>query len=81
MTSTVDTSGRVEIPLHVRDAVGLKPGSTVDIVVRDGVVVLVPTTTPMRLVQRGGGVVAEPEQPLPTLTAEDVRLALEAGRR
>jgi AbrB family looped-hinge helix DNA binding protein len=71
----------VEIPAHVRDALGLSPGSTVEIVARDGVVVLVPTTTPMRLVERGGGVVAEPDQPLPTLTAEDVRLALEASRR
>jgi hypothetical protein len=35
----------------------------------------------MRLVERGGGVVAEPELPLPTLTAEDVRRALDAGRR
>ncbi len=71
----------MEIPAHMRDALGLSPGSSVDVVIRDGVIVLVPTITPMRLVERGGGVVAEPEQPLPTLTAEDVRLALEAGRR
>jgi len=44
----------------------------VDVVVHDGVIVLVPTITPMRLVERGGGVVAEPELPLPTLTTERV---------
>jgi AbrB family looped-hinge helix DNA binding protein len=72
MTSMVDTGGRVEIPAHMRDALGLSPGSSVDVVVRDGVIVLVPTITPMRLVERGGGVVAEPELPLPTLTTERV---------
>jgi AbrB family looped-hinge helix DNA binding protein len=81
MTTTIDAGGRVTIPEQLRDALGLSVGSIVDVVARDGVIVLVPAPVPMRLVERGGGVVAEPEEPLPTLTAEDVRSALEAGRR
>jgi AbrB family looped-hinge helix DNA binding protein len=81
MMTTIDAGGRVVIPKQIRDAIGLSPGATIDVGLRDGVIVLVPATATMRLVERGGGVVAEPEQPLPTLTAEDVRSALEAGRR
>jgi AbrB family looped-hinge helix DNA binding protein len=76
----IDAGGWVMIPKHIRDAVGLSPGAAVDVVVRDGAILLVPAITPMQLVERGGGLVAEPERPLPTLTAEDVRSVLEASR-
>jgi AbrB family looped-hinge helix DNA binding protein len=79
--TVIDAGGRVMLPKHIRDAIGLSPGTAVDVVVRDGAVLLVPATVPMRLVEREGGLVAEPETPLPTLTAEDVRSALEASRR
>jgi AbrB family looped-hinge helix DNA binding protein len=81
MMTTIDAGGRVVIPKQIREAIGLSPGSAIDVAVRDGIIVLVPATSPMRLVEREGGVVAEPEQPLPTLTAEEVRSVLEAGRR
>jgi AbrB family looped-hinge helix DNA binding protein len=79
--ATIDAAGWVMIPKHIRDAVGLSPGTAVEVVVRDGAILLVPVIAPMRLVERGGGLVAEPETPLPTLTAEDVRAVLEASRR
>jgi hypothetical protein len=40
-----------------------------------------PASVPMRLVRRGKTVAVEPDQPLPTLTAEEVRTILESGRR
>jgi len=79
--TTIDAGGWVMIPKHIRDAVGLAPGTAVEVVVRDGAILLVPAVVPMQLVERGGGLVAEPETLLPTLTAEDVRSVLEAIRR
>jgi hypothetical protein len=46
-----------------------------------GAIVMRPAPVPMRLVERGPAVAVEPEEPLPILTASDVRAALESGRR
>lgn len=81
MLAIIDAGGHVAIPEVVRSALGLSSGSTVDVVVQDGVIVLVPTAAGMRLVKREGGAVAETEQPLPVLTAAEVRRVLETGRR
>lgn len=40
-----------------------------------------PATTPVRLVDRDGALVAEADTDLPVLTAEQVRDALESTRR
>jgi AbrB family looped-hinge helix DNA binding protein len=43
MATTITSKGRVTIPKHIRDALGLRPGSAVDFAVDDaGQVVLVP---------------------------------------
>ncbi len=81
MRTTIDRAGRVIVPKQIRDALGLADGTALEIDVRDGVVVMEPPTTAVKLVRRGGGIVAEPDQKLPKLTAERVREALEAGRR
>lgn len=81
MRTTIDDAGRVIVPKAIRDALGLVGGSPLEIELRDGTVVLEPPATPVRLVRRKGALVAEPEKPLPKLTAAQVRAALEAGRR
>lgn len=81
MRTTIDSGGRVVIPRAIRDELGLSPGTAVEVVARDGVVCVAPAGTPMKLVRRGRGRVAEADRALPTLTAEEVRATLEAGRR
>jgi len=81
MRTTIDAAGRVIVPKAIRDALGLVDGTALEIELRDGAVVLEPPPTPVKLVRRGRGVVAEPERPLPKLTAEQVRAVLETGRR
>lgn len=81
MSTTIDAGGRVVIPKHLRDATGLLPGARVDIVVRDGMVVLVPVHAKIALVERDGTLAAEAEGEMPTLTTEAVRDAIEAARR
>ncbi|MBI4704921.1 MAG: AbrB/MazE/SpoVT family DNA-binding domain-containing protein [Deltaproteobacteria bacterium] len=81
MTATIDAGGRVVIPKAIRVQLGLAPGASVELLVRDGVVVLAPKTASLRLVKRGGGWVADPEEPVPKLTADEVRATLEGVRR
>lgn len=81
MSTTIDSGGRVVIPKTVRDALGLAPGARVEVVARDGLVVIVPQSAPMRLVERDGLLVAVADGELPTLTVDTVRDVLEASRR
>jgi AbrB family looped-hinge helix DNA binding protein len=81
MKTAIDAAGRIVIPKAIRDRLELSPDVALDIAVRDGVIVIEPTPTPMALEDRTGGVVAVPESDLPPLTAEDVRRALEGTRR
>ncbi|MBW0093114.1 AbrB/MazE/SpoVT family DNA-binding domain-containing protein [Pseudonocardia sp. KRD-184] len=40
------SKGQITIPQQVRQELGLEPGDEVDVVVRDGVATIVPTTGP-----------------------------------
>jgi len=53
----------------------------VEIRERDGMLGIEPVATAMTLKQRGGGMVAVPEEPLPALTDAMVRATLERTRR
>lgn len=81
MRTTIDAAGRVVIPKAVRDAAGLGAGTEVEVDFRDGRIEIEPTTLPMRVVERGGGVVIDPGVELPPLTTDDVRDVLEHVRR
>lgn len=81
MKTAIDASGRVVIPKAIRDSLRLGPEVALEIVVRDGSIIIEPAPTPMMLEEREGGVVAVPESKLPPLTADDVRRALEDIRR
>ena len=81
MKTALDAAGRVVIPKALRQALGLKPGQELEIRAGDGRLEIEVAPTPMRLEKRGKGVVAVPKGDLPSLTAEEVREALERVRR
>lgn len=81
MRITIDSAGRLVVPKSIRDELGLRGGEELEIVERDGRIEIEPVPTPMRLVDRGGVLVAEAEDPLPPLTDEVVRDTVEKTRR
>lgn len=81
MEASIDKAGRVVIPKALRDALGLRPGSRLEIHEVDGQLLLRekgPGTTVRR---RDGRPVLEADDEVDVLTAHDVRDLLERGRR
>ena len=81
MQTTIDAAGRIVVPKRLRDELQLQPGQSLEIAARDGRLEIEVPPTPMRLERRDGRLVAVPDEPLPTLTATEVRDALERLRR
>lgn len=77
MEATVDSVGRVVIPKVLRDALGLRPGSTVDISPYGAGLQLLPTGRTARLIHESGVLVATGE----TQIDDDVFGLIDAGRR
>ena len=81
METTIDRAGRVVISKAIRDTVGLGDGGRVEVVERDGQIIISPLPVAKRLVERHGVTVCVADEPLPVLTADQVRELLESGRR
>jgi AbrB family looped-hinge helix DNA binding protein len=78
MEAVVDQAGRVVLPKAIRDALGLLPGTKVDITPYGAGAQLVATGRTARLVDEDGVLVAESE----TTVDDDVMFALiDAGRK
>jgi AbrB family looped-hinge helix DNA binding protein len=78
MQATIDSVGRIVVPKPLRDALGLTPGSTVDISRYGAGLQLVPTGRTARLVDESGVLVATGD----TAIDDDVVFGLiDAGRR
>ena len=78
MEATIDSVGRIVVPKPLRDALGLAPGSTVDISRYGAGLQLVPTGRTARLVDESGVRVAAADTPID----DDVVFGLlEPGRR
>jgi AbrB family looped-hinge helix DNA binding protein len=58
MKSTIDEAGRVVIPKAIREAAGLKPGAPLMIEYRNGRVEIERKSPKVRLVRKGGVLVA-----------------------
>ena len=78
MEATVDSVGRIVVPKPLRDALGLAPGTTVDITLYGAGLQLVPSGRMARLQEVDGSLVADSET---VITDEDVFALLDAGRR
>ena len=81
METTIDSAGRIVIPKPLRERLGFAAGETLLLRERDGILEIEAAPTPMTLVERKGGAVAVPREPLPPLTDAIVRETLERSRR
>jgi AbrB family looped-hinge helix DNA binding protein len=81
MKTTIDAAGRIVVPKSIRQALALKPGQELEIRAGDGRLEIEIAATPISLKKRGKGLVAVPDEPLPPLTADEVRDTLERIRR
>jgi AbrB family looped-hinge helix DNA binding protein len=78
MEAMVDSVGRIVVPKPLRDALGLTPGTTVDVSLYGSGLQLVPAGRTARLREVDGRLVAESET---VVTDDDVLGLLDAGRR
>jgi len=78
METTIDSVGRIVVPKALRDALGLLPGSSVDISLYGSGLQLVPGGRTARLVEVEGVLLAEGDT---VVTDADVFGLIEAGRR
>lgn len=78
MKAKVDSVGRIVVPKPLREAVGLTPGSTVDVSRYGSGLQVSPAGRVARLVKEDGVLVATGET---TITDEDVFGLIDTGRR
>lgn len=78
MKTTIDSAGRVVVPKPLRDALGLTPGSHLDISAYGAGLALIPGGRTARLVEEDGRLVITGET---KITDEDVFALIDAGRR
>jgi AbrB family looped-hinge helix DNA binding protein len=78
MEAIVDSVGRIVVPKPLRDALGLTPGSRVDITRYGASLQLVPTGRTARIVQENGVPVATGETTIDDATMFGL---IDAGRR
>jgi AbrB family looped-hinge helix DNA binding protein len=76
--TTIDRSGRIVVPKALRDALGLTPGTTVDVTRHGTELHLVPVGRTARLHRVGEALVADSNVPV---TDEDVAGLVDSGRR
>ena len=78
MEAVIDQAGRIVLPKPIRDALGLLPGTRVDISSYGAGVQIVPAGRTARLIEEDGALVAAGDTPVD----DDVLFALiDAGRK
>jgi AbrB family looped-hinge helix DNA binding protein len=78
METTIDGAGRIVVPKPLRDALGLIPGTRLDISVYGNGLALVPQGRTARLVNDEGYLVADSDR---IIGDDDVFALIDAGRR
>ena len=80
MKTTIDRAGRVVVPKALRQAIGLLGGSTIELRVADGRIEMEPAPLDVRLVRKGGLLVAVPANSVPPMLAATVDRTVAALR-
>mgnify|MGYP001098790673 FL=1 len=80
MTVTIDKAGRVVIPANVRQRLGLRAGTPIELTLDDASIRLTPAAPAPRLVERRGRLVARPTLPQRERVAVDVAALVEEER-
>lgn len=78
MEATIDHAGRIVVPKPLRDALGLVPGTKLDVSVYGAGLQIVPAGRTARLVEEGGVLVATGET---RVDDDDVFALIDALRR
>ncbi len=68
MKTTIDSAGRLVIPMEIRREAGIKPGMVLDVWTREGRIEIEPAPLEVKLERRGRLVVAVPRKPVAPLT-------------
>ena len=76
--TTIDAAGRIVVPKPLRDALGLTPGTTLDVSQYGTGLTLTPKGRTAQLVEEGGRLVAISDR---VVTDEDIFSLIDAGRR
>lgn len=79
-TTKMDRVGRLVLPKAIRLACGLKPGMPLTISVHDGRVEIEPQAREIRIVRKGGLLVAEPTENSEPMTNEAVQAVVDSLR-
>ena len=80
MTTTIDKAGRVVIPAALRQRLGLRAGSRLDITSDDIAIRIEPVASPPKLVRRNGRLIARPTVPRHELPEVNVAALIEEER-
>lgn len=78
METTIDAAGRIVVPKSLRDALGLVPGTTLDVSSYGAGLTLVPRGRTAHLVDEDGNLVADSDR---LITDEDVFGLIDVGRK
>jgi AbrB family looped-hinge helix DNA binding protein len=83
MKTTIDAAGRLVVPKALREAIGLRAGSEVEMRLSDGRIEMEPAPLEVRTEKRGGLVVAVPSAPVPPMRSsvvDETMTSLRTGR-
>lgn len=72
MNTTIDSAGRLVIPIEIRRQAGIKEGMALDIRVAEGRIEIEPTPLKVAIKRRGRLLVAVPDEAIPEMTSEVV---------
>ena len=78
METSIDQAGRIVVPKALRDALGLTPGTVLDVSSYGSGLTLIPRGRTARVVEEGGRLVVDSDR---AISDEDVFAVIDAGRR
>jgi AbrB family looped-hinge helix DNA binding protein len=81
MRTTIDGAGRLVLPKQLRDRLGLRGGSAVEIEEREGRIEIRPADVAVAVDDSGGKPILRGPADAPPLTTDEVRSLVEITRR